>query len=294
MLKKSLKLVATVLLVYTVLYITDLDDRLHYLTRSLANSAQQKNSSIWLDDYRQIGAPRILTGVNNNLSGISYCAPRQKLYAITNGPTTILELSKQGDVLRQIELAGFHDTEAIAYLYDDLFAVLEERKQALHIIRIDEQTRLIDRNEAITSLKLNLKPSNNLGFEGLAYDQKLGDFYIVNEKKPQQIIQVSGWNKVSPLLNIELAAHLIEHDIYLDDYSGLHFDQQTRHLLFLSHESKQLNEVSLQGEQISFMDLEQGFSGLEHDIPQAEGVTLDDEGTLYLVSEPNLFYRFKK
>ena len=34
--------------------------------------------------------------------------------------------------------------------------------------------------------------------------------------------------------------------------------------------------------------------GLKRGVPQAEGLAIDDQGVLYLVSEPNLFYRFAK
>ena len=45
---------------------------------------------------------------------------------------------------------------------------------------------------------------------------------------------------------------------------------------------------------IVFMTLLGGFNGLKKTIPRAEGVTMDEAGTLYMVSEPNLFYRFEK
>jgi DNA polymerase lambda len=36
------------------------------------------------------------------------------------------------------------------------------------------------------------------------------------------------------------------------------------------------------------------FKDIEQRIPRAEGVAMDEHGTLYIVSEPDLFYRFKK
>lgn len=59
----------------------------------------------------------------------------------------------------------------------------------------------------------------------------------------------------------------------------------------LSDESKLLIEMTDEGKVVSFRSLARG-AGLLKGIPQAEGVTFDDERYLYVVSEPNLFYRF--
>ncbi|HAE0951611.1 TPA_asm: hypothetical protein G2730_23245 [Salmonella enterica subsp. enterica serovar Enteritidis] len=42
------------------------------------------------------------------------------------------------------------------------------------------------------------------------------------------------------------------------------------------------------------MSLHRGHCGLRSDIPQAEGIASDDRDTLWIVSEPNLFYRFTR
>jgi uncharacterized protein YjiK len=61
----------------------------------------------------------------------------------------------------------------------------------------------------------------------------------------------------------------------------------------LSDESKPVIELDPSGWPVGAMSLKAGEHGLEKDIPQAEGIALDDAGNLYIVSAPNLFYRFR-
>ncbi|TMV66853.1 hypothetical protein FGX54_22770, partial [Salmonella enterica subsp. enterica serovar Anatum] len=58
----------------------------------------------------------------------------------------------------------------------------------------------------------------------------------------------------------------------------------------LSDESKMILEVSSEWRVRDRLFLTAEWSGLRDDIPQPEGIAMDND--LYIVSEPNLFYKF--
>ena len=82
--------------------------------------------------------------------------------------------------------------------------------------------------------------------------------------------------------------------LFVRDISSLSYDARTGHSLVLSDESQLLLEVDASGHPVSFISLARGMNGLKQGIGQAEGVTLDADGTIYIVSEPNLFYVLRK
>ncbi len=65
------------------------------------------------------------------------------------------------------------------------------------------------------------------------------------------------------------------------------------HYKLNSHESAVVVVSELAGGRKG-MSLHRGLSGLRRDIPQAEGITSDARDTLWIVSAPNLIYRFPR
>lgn len=80
---------------------------------------------------------------------------------------------------------------------------------------------------------------------------------------------------------------------FIKDISGLHYDRNSGLLYVLSHESALILVSDLDGGR-KVMSLRRGHGGLRSDIPQTERIASDDQGTLWIVSEPNLFYRFSR
>jgi uncharacterized protein YjiK len=264
-----------------------------------SKTAELPEHSLKLHQYKLNGAAIKLEGVDDNASGLSYNPETGTLFAIINNPEYLLELNTSGQVLRKILLSGFHDTEAVVSLGLQRFAILEERRHSISIVTISSDTTELVRSEQ-KSITFNiLGKKKNQGLEGIAYDSNAKRLFVVNEKSPKQLIAIEGIDIDGTEPNNSLSMSRIWADdsnqqrfLQSSDYSGLHYDNNSRHLLMLSDESRELSEIDQHGNTLSRLDLSWWSEDLTSSVPQAEGVTMDHDGNIYLLSEPNLLYRF--
>jgi uncharacterized protein YjiK len=211
-----------------------------------------------------------------------------------------VELTTEGRLLRRIRVHGVEDLEGLTHIQDDQFVLIDERRQRLYQISIPPEATQVDVANA-PWIELGIRLNGNRGFEGVAWHGHLGTLFVCKEKLPLRIFSIKGFlhnNNIQTHnpLNLEIREWQPEVDPkrFLRDLSSLSVHDRTGHILVLSDESKMLVEYSKTGKLVSMMPLWRGWHGLARAIPQAEGVTVDPQGTLYIVSEPNLFYRFEK
>lgn len=280
-----------------------LDDRLYFWLKTSGHAAEWEDRSIWMPAYRVELDARPVPGVDSNLSGLTFDPDRNLLWAVTNGPNDLLALDRDGDVIQRYSLDGFNDVEAVSYLGSGQLAVAEERRQSLVIIDIPmgsdgelSPDRSLYRDD-YSILTLARGSGDNKGLEGLGYDLKGDRLFITKERDPRELLKLTGLRaSLGPGLSLHIRdlSRSVMNKVFATDLSSVVFDQQTGHLILLSDESKTLIEMTVEGKVISFRSLEGGSAGLQEAIPQAEGVTIDNQGYLYIVSEPNLFYRFSR
>lgn len=288
-------LLMLVMLSYQVLS-QHLDNRLYFWFKTSSQHEQWRGRSVWLPDFavREQAVP--VLGIGGNLSGLVYDEQRDRLWSVVNNPAELQMLSTSGEVLERYALSGFKDVEDLTYLGDDRLLLVEERSQALVVVQLPTRPGTLYRAH-YRALTLGFGEGGNQGFEGVGYDRKGDRLFVVKEHSPRQLFEIQGLrNSLQGDFNLRVLdrSAWIRNKAFATDLSAVHFDERTGHLLLLSDESKLLMELSDQGELVSFRSLFRGFAGLARSVPQGEGVTMDNRGNLYLVSEPNLFYRFSR
>jgi len=214
--------------------------------------------------------------IGDNLSGITRSATTGTFFAVTNSPQAVFELTPQGNILRRMEMRGFSDTEDIAHIEGELFAVVEERRGLIRLVRIDADTQIIRADQGRT-IDLGSRHEDNRGFESLAYDPATRSLLTIRELPPYDLTRITldGSGAPGPITCERLS-------LDVDDVSAMSLDHDGR-LWILSEASSRLLRLGHGGREEFRSPVRAG--GLPF---QPEGLAFGVDGTIFIVGEPDV------
>ncbi|MDR2688616.1 MAG: SdiA-regulated domain-containing protein [Azoarcus sp.] len=272
--------------------------RLAMLAWHFVSIPSRAPGSLRLAEYRVTLEAHPIEGLTANSSALTYNGETDTLFTTVNHPPQIVELTREGKVVRQLPVAGVEDLEGITHMEGNLFAIIDERRQQIYRVAVDADTRRVDVQGA-PRLGLGILQSGNFGFEGISWDEENHRLFVAKEKSPR-VFEIDGLPPLMDGSDKEMDLQIHEWQprqhfrYFMRDLSSLSRSNQNGHMLLLSDESRLLAEYSGEGELVGLMPLWRGWHGLATFVPLAEGVTVGRDGTIYLISEPNLFYRFER
>lgn len=254
-----------------------------------------KQPALDLENHRVTIDAAVVEGIPDNASGLTFHPARKTLFTVINKPAQVAELTTEGKLLRTIPLRGVSDAEGITYQEGNFFFIADEGKHQMVRIEIDDTTTEIDATN-LPRFGLRIDAGRNVGYEGVSWDSDNNRMFIVKEKNPLRIFEISGlWEMLDTgKLDLRINEWLPESpsNVMLRDLSSLTYHEESGHLFLLSDESRVLLEFNAAGDAVDMLVLRAGWHGLKRTIPQAEGVAIGSDRDVYILSEPNLFYRF--
>jgi len=257
-----------------------------------AGNVSAQEGAVGLEQYVLRAGPIAVDGASNNCSGVSYCGECRSLVVVANSPPALYVVGQDGTLRRKISLEGFDDTEDVVWVRGRRFAVVEERRRNLCLFDVDPSSEQVT-YDAAERILVDREPGGNQGIEGITYDAAGGRFFAVKEKEPRRIYMIpenaaTGGSEITHPWDAE------SHALGCRDLSAVYYHPKTGHLLLVSDESKFVVETDLNGREIGRLRLTKGSAGLSEDIPQPEGITMNEDGNLYICSEPAWLYVFSR
>lgn len=254
---------------------------------SLDLSRYQVSATYALD---AVAGTRAVSGLE--ASAVTYARDRGTLFFVGDEGTGVIEISRTGQTLGSMAFdwtgtaSTNHDTEGLTYLGGGVLVVSEERLYDAY--RFDFTSGGIATLANSAASISNAVVGNN-GLEGLSVDPRNGSFVTVKQQSPQDVLAGTlsfaagsgGASTMSALFDPAALGVATLSDIQtLSPIDALAGTPAADHLLILSLGSRRLLEVNRLGQVLSFLDLS---SVLPHN--GIEGVTVDENGTIYLVAE---------
>jgi uncharacterized protein YjiK len=239
------------------------------------------------------------------VSAVTYNWDTESLFVVGDAGTSIVQVSKTGQLISSMTLATgispqgteFYDPEGLTYIGNGQFVMTEERDRQVVKFTYVADTTLTRANAQSVDLGTFVQ---NIGLEGITYDPQTGGFILAGEVTPQEVFQTNIDFAVGTATNG--SATTVNHtnlfdpsllgvldlaDVFaLSNITSLNGQPDSGNLLVLSQESGQIIEVDRAGNIYSSLTITTN-PGNPLTVPaqQHEGLTMDAEGNLYVVSE---------
>jgi len=238
------------------------------------------------------------------VSAVTYNWDTDTLFVVGDGGTSVVQVTKTGALIDSMTLApggspqgtDFYDPEGLAYVGGGKFVMVEERDRQAVLFTYAAGTTLTRQDARTVKLGTFI---GNIGIEGVAYDPLTGGFIAVKETAPQGIFHTgidfdegtatngspTAENSID-LFDPALLGLLDLADVFaLSDLPGLN-ESDASHLLVLSQESGRILHVDRQGHIYNALTIRPDPGNpLSVAAQQHEGLTMDADGYLYVVSE---------
>lgn len=254
-----------------------------------------QSSHLHLNSYELVSGPIEIQENGTDildLSGVTYNPLTETLFMITNKPETdteIYETNLNGQILRRIDLVHYsnHDPEDIVHMYGNTFAIAEEKLGRVVYVDIFPGTTSINLSDGTTNTIMQLPGSWPMGdgIEGVSYNPATDEIHAVSENTRQWYKFDESGSNVNASLQ---PCTLLNSQPNGTDISAIHHFGLTDgiaisdRMLVLSDESNVLVEMDENCNEYSQISNIPGA--------QIEGVTMDGNGNIYVVGEPNEFF----
>lgn len=179
---------------------------------------------------------------------------------VSDSLSTVYLINRNGETVKTLNYIG-ENTEGIAYNLEgtEIFIVEENTNE---VVQLDTNGQIVNR----FAVELDNKIERH-GLEGISYNPNNEHLYVISEKLPSLLFELT---KNGTVLN----THEIK---FAEDFSSVYYDSNLNKLWILSDDSKTLTRCNLQG------NWEQTWNT---GIKKGEGVVVDsNEERIYIISD---------
>lgn len=239
-------------------------------------------------------------------SAVTFNRDTNSLFIVGDGSTSVVQVSKSGKLIDSMTLAlqpgapqgtAFYDLEGLAYVGQGQFVFVEERFRQANLFTYTPGTTLLKSQVQIVELGTDI---GNVGIEDITTDPLTGGFIAVKEENPLGIFQttlnfaagtasngsattVDSSNLFNPAL---LGLTDIAGVYALSNLPSLNGTPDGDGLLVLSQVDGRVVETSRSGVVRSSLTITADAGDTQTIANKGfEGIAMDDDGILYLVSE---------